>query len=387
MFTINFYLLFRLLLKSLFASRHTHYRLSAKRIKVLLLFVILFLFGMSTAWLGFLLDYLFFPAFRKQKIKRPIFIIGNFRSGSTLLHRLMAKDKETFCCFKTWEIYLAPSIVQRKFFKALGLIDRLLGSPLRSFIKGFEDRTFGPIRLHKIGLFEPEEEEGMLLYIWNSFFIRYIFPVKEEFAQFDFFDKLIPTTRRRRIMCFYSKCVKRLLFARGGQGILLSKNPCFSPKVMSLNETFPDARFIYLVRDPLETCMSKLSWFSVCFNFFNSCLEKYPYKYETIELMKLWYSYPVEFLKTLPKRRYLIIKYDEFVEDPQNTVKKIYEHFGLRLSPAFRKILKEDCRKARQYKSSLEVSYEKIGLSIHDIKKGFKSVRHYYEFDKKLIKH
>lgn len=387
MFTINFYLLFRLLAKSIFASHRTHYRLTGKRIKVLILFVVLFLFGMTTTWFSFLLDYIFFPSFRKQKIKRPIFIIGNFRSGSTLLHRLMAKDKENFRCFKTWEIYLAPAIAQRKFFKALGLIDRLLGYPLRSLIKNFEDRTFGPIRLHKIGLFEPEEEEGILLYIWNSFFIRYLFPVKEEFAPFDFFDRIIPAPRRRRIMRFYYRCVQRLLFAHGGQGTLLSKNPCFSPKVMSLRETFPDARFIYLVRDPIETCMSKLSWFSVCFNFFNSCLEKYPFKHETIELMKLWYSYPVEFLKTLPKRRYLIIRYDDFVKDPEKTVKRIYEHFDLRLFPTFRKVLKEDCRKARQYRSSLEVSYEKIGLSAHEIKKGFAAVRRYYEFDKKLIKH
>src|ERR1700753_1491001 len=35
------------------------------------------------------LDYVFYPGHRKQPIDRPIFIIGNPRSGTTFLHRLL----------------------------------------------------------------------------------------------------------------------------------------------------------------------------------------------------------------------------------------------------------------------------------------------------------
>ena len=41
----------------------------------------------SAATLG--LDHLFYPRHRKQPIDRPIFIIGNPRSGTTFLHRLL----------------------------------------------------------------------------------------------------------------------------------------------------------------------------------------------------------------------------------------------------------------------------------------------------------
>ena len=37
------------------------------------------------------LDYVFYPSHRKQPIDRPIFIIGNPRSGTTFLHRLPAR--------------------------------------------------------------------------------------------------------------------------------------------------------------------------------------------------------------------------------------------------------------------------------------------------------
>lgn len=379
-------LLFRQLYRSLFHSKNTHYRLTGKRIKVLILFFVLFLYGMTVAWIGFFLDYLFFPFFRRQKVIKPVFIIGNFRSGSTLLHRLMARDFENFRAFKTWEIYLAPSIAQRKFFRTILHIDGLFGNPIRKFFQRFEEKTFNPIRLHKIGLRQPEEEEGIFLYIWNSFFVRYIFPVKEEFAQFDYFDRLIHASRRKRIMRFYKKCVMRLLYTHGGKGSLLSKNPCFSPKVKSLFETFPDAKFIYLVREPIKTSMSKISWFSVCFNFFNSCLEKYPYKEETIELMKLWYSYPVEILKTIPKRNYTIVWYDEFVKDPEKTIRKIYRQFDFKPSKRFLKILQADCRVAKNFKSSLEVTAEEIGIPHPELKKRFSEVKKYWtnnQFDKK----
>ena len=40
----------------------------------------------------FLLDYLFFPALWRQKVQRPVFIVGHARSGTTLAHRLLAAD-------------------------------------------------------------------------------------------------------------------------------------------------------------------------------------------------------------------------------------------------------------------------------------------------------
>src|SRR6201995_5278706 len=43
--------------------------------------------AISATTLG--LDHLFYPRHRKQSIDRPIFIIGNPRSGTTFLHRLL----------------------------------------------------------------------------------------------------------------------------------------------------------------------------------------------------------------------------------------------------------------------------------------------------------
>ncbi|HEQ71679.1 MAG TPA: sulfotransferase [Spirochaetia bacterium] len=169
----------------------------------------------------------------------------------------------------------------------------------------------------------------------------------------------------------------RHLYAHGGQKTLLSKNPAFSPKIQSLIDTFPDARFIYLVRDPVETCTSTVSWFSVWFNNFSSPTEEFPYKDETIELMKLWYSYPREVLARLPRDRYLVIQYDDFVADPESTIIGIYKKFGVRLSPRFARTLKNETQKARHFKSSRETTAESIGMSKAEIRKRFADVAAY----------
>jgi hypothetical protein len=63
--------------------------------------------------LCFLLDYLLFPRLWTQKVHKPIFIVGQARSGTTLMHRLMAADGDHFSYFLYWET-LFPSLVQKK---------------------------------------------------------------------------------------------------------------------------------------------------------------------------------------------------------------------------------------------------------------------------------
>ena len=44
-----------------------------------------------------------------------------------------------------------------------------------------------------------------------------------------------------------------------GKKYFVAKNPAFSPKIATLMEFFPDARIIYLVRNPLDMLPSTIS--------------------------------------------------------------------------------------------------------------------------------
>ncbi len=59
-------------------------------------------------------------------------------------------------------------------------------------------------------------------------------------------------------MQFYKACVKRQLVFNGGDKTHLSKNPLMSGWVNAIIETFPDARIVVMVRDPLQCIPSTL---------------------------------------------------------------------------------------------------------------------------------
>ncbi len=92
----------RFLYRILFNNRGTNYRLTTKRLGVLLLVSAIYLPAEFLIWLGLGLDEILFPGYRKINLPRPVFIIGNPRSGTTFLQRLLARDEANFHCLKTW---------------------------------------------------------------------------------------------------------------------------------------------------------------------------------------------------------------------------------------------------------------------------------------------
>lgn len=59
-------------------------------------------------WVHPLLDELLFPDHRRIEVRAPVFIVSNFRGGTTFLHRLLALDRDRFCTMQMWEVLLAP---------------------------------------------------------------------------------------------------------------------------------------------------------------------------------------------------------------------------------------------------------------------------------------
>jgi hypothetical protein len=359
--TFNLKLFVRLIFRSFFGTKTTHGRLTPKRLRTLAVFFFLFPILEAAAAIGFFLDGIFYRGYRRQRVKNPVFIIGNYRSGSTLLHRLLAKDQRTFSSMITWEIYFAPSITQRKVLRALGMVDRWIGKPFQRFRGFWERKNLGPIDIHKMSLTDPEEDEGLFLYIWAGLFVWFFFPFVQRDYAFHRFDTDIPTPLRRRVMRFYRNCIKRHLFCHGGT--YLAKNPALSPKVDSLFEFFPDARIIYLARNPLEVLPSEISWLSFCWRFFSDPQERYPFRDFVLKMTKHWYADSIKRLKSHPKESYRIIRYDDLVGEPEKTAQDIYSWLGLQMGESVNEILKEVTSKNAQFKSNHIYSLEEVGLT------------------------
>ncbi|MGD2027758.1 MAG: sulfotransferase [Anaerolineales bacterium] len=377
----NFSLFFAQIKHTLFASAGTPARLSPKRIRFLLLFFPVFAIIKLSNTLGFLLDDLVFNEFKQTEISEPVFILGNLRSGTTYLHRLLAKDQENFTYMRFWEIIFGHSIFQRKFFWKLKEIDDRLGGFFQKLIRRLEAKTWFSNPIHRMGLQNPHEDEGLLMGIWESINTSIFFPHLDLVEKYALFDKRVSSKNRRRIMQFYKACVKRHLFAHQGAKKYLSKSPAFSPKIDTLLENFPNAKIIYLVRNPLKVIPSLISWMSFQWSRYIDWPERYIYHDYLIELAREWYQYPLNRLDRAPEARYVIVNYDDLVANPKNTIAKIYDHFGFEISPDFQKILDLEVERERNYRSKHKYSLAELDLSKKRILETFRFVFQRFKFE------
>jgi hypothetical protein len=318
-------------------SQGALFALDYRRLRALLVIFLLFLYGQPVTRFFWMLDKVFFPGYRKQTILEPTFIVGNFRSGTSLVQRLLARDRATFTTLSTFDIYVAPTISQRKLARALGGVDRLLGAPVTRLIRRIDARFLQTIPHHPIHLFGPEEDVGLLLYPWACFFTWFVFPQRDAPPRLSAFDHEVPAHARRRIMHFYADALRRHLYdlrsrgkiPHGSRVRILSKNPSFTPMIGSLSEYFPDSKFIYLYRDPEATLASTMRWFSIWFGLLGTNPGPGAYLESMMKMLERWYRRPLSVLPHLPEERWQVIRYGDFVLDKEDTVRKLYHRLDL----------------------------------------------------------
>jgi len=315
------------------------------------------------------LDRLLFPGFRRIAVREPVFVVGHARSGTSLLHELLARDGERFSTFLTWELFL-PAIVQKKLVRGLGRLDRAwLGGAVDRRIKAFEDRAFARGReMHPMSLTRPEEDEFLFAASCASGVWVLLFPYWRELDYLYYTDRM-PPRRRRRLLRFYRGCVQRQLYLNGAEKIHLSKNPTFCGKVESLIEAFPDARFVVCMRTPYDTIPSLLKL--VTRNWKASGCR--PERMEDSRLVlaeQSFHSYrhPLEVLARHPEVRRAVVDYRALVEAPKRTVLEVYDRLGLPVSPAYEKALDAEEARSRSHRGEHVYSLGEFGLEPGEIR-------------------
>jgi hypothetical protein len=310
----------------------------------------------------FLLDRILFPKLGRVEVKAPVFIIGHARGGTTLMHRLMVSDGDRFSYFLAYEMFF-PSLLEKKLIRLLGRIDRrVLGSRIERALTAREDRTLAATRdVHDTGLSSPEEDDFVLTFSCASGLWIVFFPYLRELDFYHVDER--PPRRRRRLLRFYRDCVRRQLYLNGPHKIHCSKNPTFSGRVESLIETFPDARFVLLVRDPREAIPSLLKMLQGSYHRIGWGDERVRESLEILAEMSLHtYRYPFEVLHRHPETRWAIVDYRDLVASPKRAVQEVYAKLGIEMTPAFAAVLEEREKRARAHATSHRYSLDEFGI-------------------------
>ena len=331
---------------SLFRSGGTPARLSAKRVLILI-----FLFFAFPIWnlyirIGYFLDRFLYPDLKHLYTTDPVFIIGNYRSGSTFFHRLLLRDSQ-FTCLKAWEIYFAPALSHRKLIRFILKISSKIGNPVQKGVQAFDHLLNEIYPMHKTGLYTYEQDSQVFYHTWSSFNVFAIFAFPELARRYIYYDQAVPDRERTRQFEYYQNVLTRHIYNHPGKRYL-SKNPDFSPAVETILRQFPNAKFINLVRPPEEMLPSSVNLWASNWRAYGTPEEEFPYIDVVKEYARHWYYYPNKILSRLGSDQYQVVYFHQLISDPKTEIIRVYKELGLDLSEEMLSILDDEDLSSRK---------------------------------------
>ena len=292
----------------------------------------------------------------------PIIIIGHWRTGSTFLHQLLALDQN-----------LVTSNVFQGSIPDSFLTSRKSYEPIMSrALKGTR-----PMDQVKLSMDEPLEDEYALFRLCSySPLEGLIFPKSKKYF-LNHFPGFLPKGEKleewkNAVKYFYKK------LTIDSKKTILVKNPFHSFRIKVLNEIFPNARYIHIIRHPHKVVPSTIRMWDIVGkqNAMNGKWEK-PGIEDTSTLLNGMLNQIDSDLKSLPKDRYCEIKFEVLEKDPIGEIQSIYKHFNVEFSSEFEKQISVFLNSVKEYQKNKYTMPEGDKLGISNILKSWMKDKNY----------
>lgn len=246
----------------------------------------------------------------------PLFILGHWRSGTTFVHNIFACDKH-FGYTTTYQTVF-PHLM-------------MWGQPFFKKNMAFLMPDHRPTDNMELQVDLPQEEEfalsNMMPYTYYNF---WFFPQRMmEYCDRYLTQQQMTEAERRVFKETFLRLVKVSLWNTGGTQYL-SKNPPHTGRVRTLLEMFPNAKFIYLKRNPYTVFESTRSFFTNTIKplmlqpiteeqLVSNFVEVYCRLFHTFESEK----------HLIPAGNLVEVKFEDFESDAYALTESIYRQLGL----------------------------------------------------------
>jgi hypothetical protein len=276
--------------------------------------------------------------------KPPVFIIGHWRSGTTLLHQLISLDRQ----------FTAPKVIQSV------IPDHFLFSS-RYWIPVLEKLMppKRPMDEVEMGPLDPMEDEWALLRLGAPTPMRKLFFPSRQKPFYEGTGEFNPSGHeldkwKGSLLHF----LKKVTMATGMQIVL--KNPYHTPRVKLLAELFPGARFVHIVRHPYKIVPSAINMWNIVAG--ENAMRggwKSPSYAEASGMVNDFRISVNESRKNLPAGSFAEVRYEDLERNPAGELKRLYEELNLSFTDAFgQEVLRFMEEKKNYKKNRFDLSHE-----------------------------
>ena len=249
-------------------------------------------------------------------VKDPVFIIGHWRCGTTLMHNILTRDQQ-FGFFTTYQT-LIPSIFisGEKLFKPIVVASLPKKRPMDDGDLGAD---LPQEDIYALGALSP-----------YSYYHGWCFPQNmAHYNNYIDFKNASPQTIEDWKKTYLFLLKKITMFHQGKQLIL--KNQDNTGKIPQLLEMFPDAKFIYMYRNPYDLYMSMLKFMRKVIPLY--CVQTPPPLKDVEDHMVTLFTHMTKkYLQDkplIPQENLAEIRYENFINQPLKTVNTLYKKFNL----------------------------------------------------------
>jgi hypothetical protein len=256
-----------------------------------------------------------YPNISLQEIRQPLFIVGLPRSGTSVLHRLLAADSEHRAPLM-WEVR-SPSPPTRANEKR-----RIQRATQSCNFFNWLVPTFRYV--HTVGAEVPQECVSLMTptFLSDQFDTMYYVP---SYRAWFFRQDLRPAYE------YHRRFLQHLQFRRSARRWVL-KAPTHLFALPALLSVYPDALFVQTHRTPVDSMASVASLVTILRSAFSDAVDPFVICREEIDYWSNVIEKSLSERDRLPVNRICDIKYEEIRREPIGAVRKIYNHFGWSLS-------------------------------------------------------
>ena len=244
----------------------------------------------------------------------PIFVIGHWRTGTTLIHELLVQDPQfgfpnTFQC-------MAPHHFLRT--------ERIMSSLSRVLLprkRVMDNMAFGWNR--------PQEDEFALCNLGlPTLYSYWAFPNQQEDSKRCLSLDALSPAEKQHWKDTFQWFLRRVTLQDPRQLVL--KSPPHTARLRTILELFPRAKFIHLVRNPRAVIPSTvLTWKKMCAACELQSSRKHRLEAYVFENFREMYRAYWRDVSLLSADQICEVRYEELADDPVGQMSKVYRTLGL----------------------------------------------------------